>query len=349
MLTRPYGQLPSGETVDVITLVNRAGASVEILTYGGTIVSLRVPDRDGRYGEVVLGYASLAEYRAARAYFGAITGRIAGRVTGGVISVEGAEHALARNEGDNHLHGGGVGLDKRLWRAEPVRRPDGADSVRLTYVSPDGEEGYPGRVDLAVTYTLTADHALWVDSEAVAQRVTPISLTHHSYFNLAGGGSILGHDLQIHADAWVPAVDATMTLTDRREVIHPGAANDFRRPRRLAEAVPGLFRAHGDLYLLRTPFASPPTEPTLAARVVEPLSGRVLEVFTDESCLQFYSGAALDGSTRGADGRPHVAHGGFCLECQGYPNAAHQPAFGDILVRPGRPRRRHTRYVFSTQ
>lgn len=348
MTPRPFGSLPTGEPVEAHTLTNGAGASVEVLTYGGIVSSLRVPDRDGRIADVVLGFSDLGGYLGASEYFGAIIGRIAGRVTGGRISVDGRDHALACNEGANHLHGGRRGLDRRVWAAEPSAGPGGAPSLRLAYRSPDGEEGYPGNLDLTVTYTLTPANALVVETLAATDHPTPVSLTHHSYFNLAGEGSgaVLGHELMILADDYVPAGDA-MGLSDRRADVGGGGA-DFRRPRRLGEMLPGLFRAHGDMYLLRAPDSPPPEAPQLAARVSEAGSGRVLEVFTDESCLQFYTGAALDGSRVGKAGRAYGPHAGFCLECQGYPNASRVAGFGDIVVRPGRPRRRRTTYAFST-
>lgn len=341
MSSRPFGLLPSGEPVEAFTLANAGGASAEILTYGGIVAALRVPDRRGQLADVVLGFNHLEPYVAGRAYLGALIGRIAGRLTGGRLAVEGRTYELARNNGANHLHGGRVGFDRRVWRATPLTRPDGAASLRLDYHSPDGEEGYPGRLDVAVIYTLTAANALVVETEAVSDRVTPLSLAQHSYFNLAGEGSgpVADHEVQICADAFVPAADAGLTLSGRREPV--AGANDFRRPRRLGDALPGLFQSHGDCYLLDGP------PPRLVARVVEPRSGRVLEVTTDESCLQFYTGVGLDGAQTGKSGRPYGPYAGFCLECQGYPDAASRPEFGDILVRPGRPQLHRTVYAFS--
>jgi aldose 1-epimerase len=348
MTPRPFGKLPSGQPVEAYTLANESGASLQVLTYGGIVTSLRMPDRQARLSDIVLGFNDLESYVRGHPYFGAITGRIAGRVSGGRLSVDGRTYDLARNDGPNHLHGGLCGLDKRVWAAEPLSRPDGAASLRLTYLSPDGEEGYPGNVDIAVTYTLTAANEFIIETEAKSDRVTPLSLTNHSYFNLAGedSGEISGHELQIHADEYVPTDDA-LTLSDRREPV-AGLGADFRRPRRLSEAVPALFKAHGDSYLLRGPGAHAPPSPRLVARAAEARSGRVLEVFTDESCLQFYTGVSLNGTLVGKSGLRYGPHAGFCLECHGYPNASRLSAFGDILVRPGRPQRRRTIYAFST-
>ncbi|MFA6271036.1 MAG: aldose epimerase family protein, partial [Candidatus Paceibacterota bacterium] len=197
MQSNPFGNLPTGEPIDAITLENNAGASLRAITLGGIVTSLRVPDRDGRLADVVLGFDCLEPYLAGHPYFGAITGRVAGRIPGGRFTVDGKTYELVKNDGPNHLHGGLCGLDKRLWKAVPAERADGADSLRLTYHSPDGEEGYPGAVDFSITYTLTSDNVFIIESEASSNRLTPVSLTHHSYFNLAGEGSgdIAGHEL----------------------------------------------------------------------------------------------------------------------------------------------------------
>jgi len=347
MTSRAFGSLPSGETVEAHTLANDSGASVEILTYGGIVRSLRVPDREGRIDDVVLGFDRLEEYLAGHPYFGAIVGRIAGRVSGGRISIDGHNCALECNDGPNHLHGGRRGFDKRLWTAAPVRRRDGASLLRLSYRSPGGEEGYPGGVEVTAVYTLTATNEFIFETEAAADRATPVCLTHHSYFNLAGEGSgpVLGHEIRILAEEYVPT-DGALTLLDHRERVR-GTGADFTRARLLQDALPGLEGAHGDHYLLRANGAAAPREPTLAARVAEARTGRVLEVLTDDSSLQFYTGVALDSSMVGKSGRPYGPHAGLCLECQGYPNASSLVGFGDILVRPGRPQRRRTLYAFS--
>jgi len=347
MTSRAFGSLPSGEAVEACTLANDSGASVEILTYGGIVRSLRVPDRRGRIDDVVLGFESLGGYVASHPYFGAVVGRIAGRVTGGLLSVNGRIFSVPCNEGLNHLHGGRHGLDKRLWKALRVDRDDGAASVRLSYKSPDGEEGYPGNVTIAVTYTLTASNELVFETEARSDAITPISLTNHSYFNLAGEGSgpVLGHEIQVAAEDYVPA-DATLTLSDRREPVS-GRGADLIRPRRLEDALPGLTGAHGDLYLLRRASEPRPSMPTFAARVSEAQTGRVLVVRTDDACLQFYAGVGLDGTIVGKSGRAYGPHAGLCMECEGYPNGSAVGGFGEIMVNPGRPQLRRTIYAFS--
>jgi aldose 1-epimerase len=347
MTPRPFGSLPTGESVEAHTLGNAAGASVEILTYGGIVRSLKVPDRAGVLADVVLGFDTLGAYLAGyRPYFGAIIGRIAGRVRGGLL-LNGRAYTLARTEGINHLHGGRRGFDKRIWAAQPLRGSDGSDSLRLSYFSPDGEEGYPGNLRVHVTYSLTATGALVFESEATSDCLTPLSMAQHSYFNLAGeaSGAVLNHDVQIFANEYVPT-DDSMTLSDIRTSVS-GRSCDLRKSKPLKETLPGLFKSHGDMYLLRAPDAPAPAKPTHAARASERSSGRVLDVFTDETGLQFYTGVGLDGTLKGKGAVSYQANAGLCFECQGYPNASRIGGFGDILVQPGIPQRRRTIYAFS--
>lgn len=337
---RPFGSLPTGEPVGLHMLTNANGMSVSLLTFGGIVTALRAPDRHGVQSDVVLGFDTLAPYLAPHPYFGAITGRVAGRITDAAFTLDGVAYPLARNDPPNHLHGGVRGFDKHLWSARPFTRGDGDESLRLSRVSPDGEEGYPGNVSVAVTYTLTSGNALVIETEASADRATPFSLTHHSYFNLAGegSGSVENHALQIHADAYAPA-DATMTLSGRREPVT--RANDFRKPRRVGDAIPGLHQKHGDLYFVS---GSGLHE---VAILGEPSSGRRLTVSTTEACIQFYTGKSLDGTLVGKSGRAYGPYSGLCLECEGYPDGANTPALGDIILRPGNTLRQTTIYAFS--
>ncbi|HRI81099.1 MAG TPA: aldose epimerase family protein [Opitutaceae bacterium] len=342
MTPAPFGRLLDGQPVAKYTLRNAAGASADVITYGGIITALRMPDRHGKFADVVLGFDRLDAYVAGHPYFGAIIGRIAGRVSAGRLQLPDGVRQLALTDGPNHLHGGRVGFDKRIWSVLAAS----PNSLRLFYRSPDGEESYPGNLDVTVTYTLTDRNELVVESEAVSDRVTPLSLAQHSYFNLAGEGSgdVLGHEVQIHAGAVIPAADDAMTLSGRLAPV-AGTGNDFRQARRLGEALPGLFKAHGEHYFLRATTAA---EPAPVARVTEPVSGRVLEVSTNDCALQFYTGVSLDGTLTGKAGRIYHPHHGLCLECQGYPDGAHRPELGDILVHPGRPQKRITIYAFST-
>lgn len=342
MQIRPFGQLPTGEPVEAIALAGGRGASLEALTYGGIVRSIRMPDRDGRLADVVLGFDRLDPYLGPHPFFGAITGRVAGRIPGGRFTIDGETFELVKNDGPNHLHGGLRGLDKRIWKAEPISRPDGADSVRLTYLSPDGEEGYPGAAFFCLEYTLTQDNVFLIESEVTCDRPTPISLTHHGYFNLAGDGSgdIFGHELTIFSDRTF-LVDERMTPLGRTERV-AGSPRDFSSPRRLGDAIPHLFERHGDCYAL------PGGDRLhLAARLCEPGSGRTLEVSTNEYCLQIYTAAKLECEALGKSGRPYRPFDGLCLECEGYPAGVDFPEFGSIVVTPGHPQRRATRYAFS--
>jgi len=335
---RVVGRTKAGEAVHACDLGTARGMTATVLTYGGIVQSLRVPDARGALADVVLGFSELEPYLAGHPYFGAITGRVAGRITGGRFTVDGRGYVLACNDGGNHLHGGVTGLDKRVWRA------DGEDgALVLRYRSPDGEEGYPGTADLTVRYRLTEANELVIDTEVTVDRPTPVSLTNHSFFNLAGEGegTIEDHVLTIAAGEYVPT-DAQFTLADRREPVD-GQANDLRSPRRLGDVIPRLHGQHGDYYLL------PASGGALrrVAQVAEPRSGRIMDVSTDEDGLQFYTGRFLDGSCIGKSGRAYPRFGGFCLECEGYPNGADHPGLGAILVRPGAPHRRRTVYAFS--
>lgn len=344
--TRSFGYLPDGREVHAWTLVNTHGLLLEVITYGGIVTRLLPPDRDGRVADVVLGFDRLEDYLAGHPYFGAIAGRVAGRITNGRFNLEGRSFELAQNQPPNHLHGGEIGFDKRLWTIEapPVQR--GSTSVRLRLRSPDGEEGYPGNVDASVTYTLTDQNEFLFETEVATDRATPVSLTHHGYFNLSGegSGSVLDHQVQIHADDFAPTDDAMTLLGQRKSV--DGAGNDFRQPRRLGDALPQVFREHGDLYFVRHANRAR-RELVPAARVVDPRSGRTLEVHTTEDCLQFYSGVSLDGSLRGKSGVAYGPHAGFCLEAEGYPDPVNVPALGNIILRPGETRRHTTVYSFS--
>lgn len=343
MQKREFGQLPTGEVIESFRLSGGSGASVDIITLGGIVTSLNIPDRNGRLADVVLGFDRLEPYLDPHPFFGAIAGRVAGRIPGGRFTVEGKTYDLVKNDGPNHLHGGLRGLDKRVWKAEPKERADGADSVRLTYHSPDGEEGYPGNAFFCVDYTLTQDNVFVIESEVTVDRVTPVSLTHHGYFNLAGEGSgtIFDHELSIFSDQ-VILVDELMTPLGRAESV-VGKACDFRSARRLGDAIPHLFRKHGDCYKLPGGDAL-----HVAAQLTEPASGRTLSVSTNEFCLQLYSAAYLECENPGKAGRTYVPYAGVCLECEGYPAGVDFPEFGSILVEPGHPQDRTTRYAFST-
>jgi len=339
----PFGRLADGRDVDLITLSNSRGASLGVITLGGIVASLKMPDRRGHFEDVVLGFDGLEPYAAKHPFFGTITGRVAGRIPGGKFVLDGSVYQLELNDGKNHLHGGSCGLDKRIWTPE-ISDESENPSVRLTYRSPDGEEGYPGTLDIAVTYTLTQSNELIIGSQATSDRPTPLNLTNHSYFNLhgAGRGTILDHELTVHASEAIIPGSAMEPLG--RSFPVGGTASDFRDGRKLAEAIPRLFQGHGDLYLL-------PHDPSgglfHAARLSHPESGRILDVHTDEAMLQVYFGKAIDSDLTGKSGRPYGPFAGVALECEGYSDGVNHPEFGDILVWPGTPQVRITKYAFS--
>ncbi len=332
----PFGTLPDGSPVEVFTLSNARGVEVRAITYGGIIVSIRVPDRDGRLGDIVLGYDTLDGYVANNPYFGCITGRYANRIARARFTLDGRTYQLAANDGPNHLHGGVRGFDKHVWHGEPVQA-SGRVGVVFSRTSPDGEEGYPGTLDVRVAYTLSDDGELRVDYEATTDRPTPVNLTQHSYFNLAGEGSgdILGHILTINADRYTP-VDETLIPTGELAPVE-GTPFDFRTPTpiggRNGVDHEQLRRGRGydHNYVLRRAGDGL----VRAARVVEPTTGRTLEVWTTEPGLQFYSGNFLDGSIRGKSGHVYGRRSGFCLETQHFPNSPNQPHFPSTILRPG--------------
>ena len=346
--SRNFGYLPSGEAIQAWTLRGLCGLEVEVITYGATITRVTAPDPYGRMADVVLGFNDLDSYLAGDACFGALIGRVAGRITGGRFKLEGKTYELALNDCSNHLHGGIKGFDKKVWTAVPREDPDGTPSLRLSYLSPNGEEGYPGDVGVTVKYTVTKSNVLLVETEAAANRPTPLNLTQHSYFNLAGegAGSTADHELQIYSDEFV-FTDERMTLLGRVGSV-AGRGCDLRRAKSLRDAIPALFQSHGDLYrVCRLAEDGPELRPVSIARLAHPESGRVLEISTTEAYMQFYTGVGLNGTLIGKSGAGYARHAGLCFECEGYPDGVNTPTLGDIILRPGHPRRATTMYAFS--
>jgi aldose 1-epimerase len=344
-----WGALSDGTAVDRFMLKN-AGVTAEIITYGARLTSLRVPDRAGEFANVVLGYASLAEYLADDASYGAIVGRYANRIAGGRFAIDGTVHRLALNNGPNSIHGGLQGFSKRVWQAEGAISSEGP-ALTLRYVSADGEENYPGRLEVAVRYTLTAADALRIDYTAVTTKPTVLNLTNHAYFNLAGegAGDILSHELMIAADAFTPT-DATAIPTGEIRSV-AGTPFDFREAMpigaRIREPDEQLLLGRGyDHNFVLGP--DPAGEARLVARVAEPRSGRVMEVLTSEPGLQLYTGNYLNGRHRGASGRAYRQSDGLCLETQHFPNSPNEPGFPSTLLRPGETFRSRTEYRFLT-
>jgi aldose 1-epimerase len=320
---------------------------VRVAEHGGAILSIRVPDRDGHLDDVVLGYDRPEDYRDNPANLGVLVGRYANRIAHGRFTLDGETHELATNEPPHHLHGGERGFASVEWEVEPVEEGEG-QGLALTYVSPDGEEGYPGRLEIRVRYLLTDDHTLVIDYHAATGRATPVSLTQHSYFNLAGAGKgdVLDHVLTLGADRFTPVDETLIPTGELRSVA--GTPFDFRSPTAIGARIDGDDEQlrHGDGYDHNF-VLGPPAEDGLrfAARVREPLSGRVLEVRTTAPGLQLYTGNGLD--ERGRDGAHYGPRSGLALETQQFPDAPNQPAFPSPVVRPGSPYRSRTTMRFD--
>ena len=345
-----FGRLPNGEAVDLYTLVNSRGACAQITDYGGIVVSLRVPDAAGVLADVVLGHSELSGYLDNKPYLGALIGRYANRIAHACFILQGTQYQLAANDGPHHLHGGLRGFNRVLWRAAGDLRVDGP-ALRLRYVSESGEEGYPGTLEAAVTYTLTEDTALRIEYEARTDRTTVLNLSHHSYFNLrdAGATAILGHELQINADRYTP-VDDTLIPTGAIAAVH-STPLDFKRQRQIGAHIdrdhPQLRAAGG--YDHNFVLNGKPGELAFAARVFEPDSGRIMEVYTTQPGLQFYSGNFLDGSVVGRGATAYRRRHGLCLEAQHFPDAPNKPHFPSTQLEPGQLYRHTTLYKFSAK
>jgi len=340
----PFGQLPDGRAITQFTLTNAKGMVAKIIDYGGVITELHAPDRDGNFADVVLGFDTLEPYCTDSPYIGALIGRYGNRIKHGRFTLDGHEVQLPVNNGNNHLHGGPGGFDRVKWDATV----DG-DSLRLQYRSVDGEMGYPGNLDATVVYTLNDDNELVVVFHAVTDKATPVNLTQHSYFNLAGDGDILGHMLTVEADAFV-AIDAESIPTGELTPV-TGTPFDFRMPRAIGERIsqPDKQLRHGGGYDHNFALNKPEGKAlTRAARVCEPSSGRVLELWTDEPGVQFYSGNFLDGSLAGK-GRSYPYRSGFCLEPQHYPDSPNQPHFPSTILRPGQTYQTESRFRFLVE
>jgi aldose 1-epimerase len=336
----------SGQPVDIFTLRNANGIEIKATNYGGIITSIVVPDRNGRPGDIVLGFDDLQAYAKDSPYFGAIVGRYGNRIAKGHFTLDGHTYTLAVNNGPNHLHGGLKGFDKVIWHAEPLA---GSTGLVLSRRSPDGEEGYPGNLDVRVTYRLTDDNRLVIDYHATTDKATPVNLTQHSYFNLAGEGDVLGHELTIDADRYTP-VDANLIPTGELAPVE-GTPFDFRKSTAIGARIdtpnPQLKNAGG--YDHNWVLNRKGTGLQLAARVVEPKTGRTLEVSTTQPGLQFYSGNFLDGTLKGKGGRVYVKHAWLCLETQHFPDSPNHPDFPSTILRPGEQYDTQTVFRFGVQ
>jgi aldose 1-epimerase len=345
-----FGRLSDGQAVESFTLTNANGIELRAITYGATIISIRVPDRDGRLDDVVLGHDDLAGYVTKPAYMGVVVGRYGNRIAGGRFTLDGQTYKLATNNGPNHLHGGVRGFDKHNWKAESFERPDGV-GVAFTRRSPDGEEGYPGNLDVRVTYTLNDRGEVSFEYLATTDKPTVVNLTQHSYFNLAGDGKrdVLGHELKIDADRYTP-VDKTLIPTG---VLAPvaGTPFDFRKPTAIGARIGaddeqirnGGGYDHNFVLNRRGPGL------TRVIQVYEPTTGRTMDIATTEPGVQFYSGNFLDGSIKGKGGHVYARRYGFCLETQHFPDSPNKPDFPSTVLRPRQQYRSQTVLTFGVR
>ncbi len=347
--SRPFGKARNGDAVELYTLTNGKGMEATIMTYGGIVTSLRVPDRTGKLDDVVLGFDTIDGYLGdpPAPYFGALIGRYGNRIAKGRFTLSGTEYKLAQNNGVNALHGGLQGFDKVVWKA----KSPGPQSLELTYFSKDGEEGYPGNLTSTVVYTVTDNNELKLDYSATTDKDTVLNLTNHSYFNLAGQGEgdVQQHTMTINADKFTP-VDETLIPTGELRSVD-GTPFDFRQPKTIGERIDGADQqlkfggGYDHNYVLNVSGAAP----ELAVRVTEPKSGRVMEVLTTQPGVQLYTGNKLDGKLRGKGGKAYLSRYGFCLETQHFPDSPNKPSFPSVALKPGERYQSTTIYRFSAK
>ena len=337
------GKTPEGLDIDQYTLVNAAGLRSQIMTYGATITSVETPDRAGRIENITLSLDSLQDYLKGHPFLGSTVGRYANRIAKGRFSIGGRQYDLATNLGPNHLHGGVKGFDKVVWRAQPVETDD-SQGVAFEYESPDGEEGYPGKLTVRVVYSLTNDNELRMGYSATTDKPTVVNLTNHAYWNLTGDGSrdVLAHELVLNADHCL-ATDADLIPLGPRNAVE-GTPLDFTRPKTIGARIDQVEGGYDHCYVLNK--RKDEKEPSLAARVVEPTSGRVMEVHTTEPAVQLYTANHLDG-TLVAGRNAYQKHAGFCLEAQHYPDSPNHPDFPSTLLEPGEQYEQLTVHKFS--
>ena len=341
-----FGKTPDGTPVELYVLKN-GQITVKVMTYGAIITEIDTPDRNGKEGDVVLGFDSLEDYLGKHPYFGATVGRVANRISKGKFTLNGQEYTLAVNDGPNTLHGGLKGFDKVIWKAEPISRPDGP-SIKLTRRSPDGEEGYPGNLDVSVRFTVTEQNELKIEYTATTDKATPINLSNHSYFNLAGRTTepVLGHELMLAADHYTP-VDETLIPTGEIAPV-AGTPLDFTKPTDIGARIKEL-KGEPTGYDHNFVLDSGGKSLALAVRVYEPKTGRVMELSTTEPGVQFYTGNFLDGTITGKDGIAYRKHHAFCLEAQHYPDSIHHANFPSAVLEPGKTYTQTTVYKFSAR
>jgi aldose 1-epimerase len=343
--TEQFGRTPEGEEVFLYTLTSAKGLRARITNYGAILVSLEAPDRHGKLDDITLGFESLDKYVAQRVYFGATVGRYANRIGNARFVLDGVEYKLAANDGPNHLHGGLKGFDKVVWKPVEVTAAEDRAWAKLSYLSKDGEEGYPGNLQCTITYTLTNDDELQISYEAQTDRKTVLNLTNHAYWNLAGqgAGNVLGHEMLIDAgrftivDQGLIPVGATASVVD--------TPLDFLSPRTIGSRLRQLRYGYDHNFVLK----GRPDTLKFCARVQEPASGRIMEIQTTEPGVQLYTGNFLDGSVVGKGGKAYGKHAGFCLETQHYPDSPNKPSFPSTVLEPGKKFASTTVHKFSAK
>lgn len=346
-----FGQLPDGQNVDLFTLSNANGMEAKITNYGGIIVSLNVPDRSGENADVVLGFDSFEQYLEPHPYFGAIIGRYGNRIANAQFSINGDTYTLAQNNGKNSLHGGIEGFDKKVWDAETNVSDEKAQLI-LRHTSPDGDEGFPGNLEMEVTYSLNSNNELWMEYKATSDKPTVVNMTNHAYFNLTGNGAndVLTHEAILHADTFLPIDENIIPTGELRPV--DNTPFDFRSVKSIGADIKDevLKETNGfdHCWVLKNGKANG-NGLHQAAKVLEPNSGRVLEVLTTEPGMQFYTGNFLDGELKGKKGSVYDQYSGFCLETQHYPDSPNKPEFPSTLLKPGETYETTTVYKFSVE
>lgn len=339
VVKEPFGKTKDGVEVERYTLNNANGLTATVMTYGATLLGVETPDRNGKYENITLHLDSLAEYLAGHPCFGSICGRYANRIAKGKFTLDGVDYHLVTNGGPHHIHGGRVGFDKVVWKAEPLEKPE-AVGVQLTYTSPDGEEGYPGTLKATVIYALTADDELRIEYAAQTDKPTVLNLTNHAYWNLAGKGDVLEHELTLVADRYLPA-DATVLPTGEIVPVR-GTPWDFTKPKPIGSRIDKVEGGYDHCYAINQ---AKPGELTLCAKVVEPKTGRTMEVWTTEPGVQLYTANSMRMKRSG--GRWYDKHDGFCLEAQHYPDSPNRAEFPSTVLRPGQTYRQTTIHKFG--